>query len=153
MLAHTASHEGIVAANNASNKDCIMRYEAVPSVIFTLPEISSVGFSEKKAIEKGYDIISSTFPLSYLGKAQAALETKGFVKIIADKETKQVLGAHMFGNDASTMIAEMTLAINNELTLDCITETIHAHPTLSEAWLESALIANNHPIHFPPLRK
>ena len=149
MLAHVASHEGIVAANNASNIDMLMHYEAVPSVIFTLPEIASVGLSKTSAIDKGYDIICSSFPLSYLGKAQAANETEGFVSLIVDKETKQILGAHMFGTDASTMIGEMALAISNELTIECVIDTIHPHPTMSEGWLEAALLANNTPIHHP----
>lgn len=153
MLAHVASHQGIVAANNASGNEMEMRYEAIPSVIYTLPEIASVGLKENEAKERGYEVFTSTFPLSYLGKYKVLDETEGFVSLIFEKETKQILGAHMLGKDASSMIAEMALAINNELTLECIINTIHAHPTISEAWYEAALLANSSPIHHPPKRK
>ena len=153
MLAHVASHEGIVAANNATNSEMLMHYDAIPSVIFTLPEIASVGLTKKEAKEKGYNIKYTSFPLQYLGKAKASNEEKGFVSLITDKETKQILGANIFGRDASTLIGEMSIAIANELTLECIIDTVHAHPTMSEAWLEAALLANNSPIHHPPIRK
>lgn len=153
MLAHVASHEGVVAANNAAGYEMKMSYDAIPAVIFTIPEIATVGLSKKEAETKGYDIIYSSYPLNYLGKSKASNETEGFVSLVIEKETKQILGASMIGNDASTMISEMALAVNNELTLDCIIDTIHAHPTLSEAWFESALLANKTPIHHPPIKK
>ena len=90
------------------------------------------------------------FPFQALGKSIAAIETEGFTEVISDKNTGEILGAQVIGYGASIMIGEMALAINNELTLECVLETIHAHPTISEAWLEAALIANETPIHFPP---
>jgi dihydrolipoamide dehydrogenase len=147
MLAHVASHQGVVAVSNILNKETSIKEEAIPAVIFTTPEAASVGLTQKEALAKGYDVKSSTFPLSYLGKAYTDKKTEGFVKIVFEKETKQILGAFMFGENASIMIAEMALAINNELTLDCITETIHTHPTLPEAWFEVASLANDTPIH------
>lgn len=153
MLAHVASHQGIVAANNAIGNEMNMRYDAIPAVIFTIPEIATVGLCKKEAEARGYDIIYSSYPLNYLGKSKASNEVEGFVSLVIEKETKQVLGASMIGADASTMISEMALAVNNELTLDCIIDTIHAHPTLSEAWFESALLANKTPIHHPPIKK
>ena len=148
MLAHTASHEGIIAAENACGKEKLMNYDSVPSVFFTTPEIASVGLSSQEAQNEGHKIISSKYPLSALGKAKADMTTEGFVKIIADWETKQILGAQIIGKDASTMISEMSLAITNELTLECILDTIHPHPTLSEAWLEVAALANKTPLNF-----
>jgi dihydrolipoamide dehydrogenase len=85
-----------------------------------------------------------------LGKAAASMETDGFAQVIIDQKTGQILGAQVVGHDAASLIAEMALAIANELTVDCLTETIHAHPTLPEAWLEAGLLAENTPIHFPP---
>ena len=153
MLAHVASHQGIVAAHNASGHNMAMKYDAIPSVIFTLPEIASVGLCKNEAKQRGYDIISCSYPLSFLGKAIAGGETEGFVSLIVDKETHQILGANVIGPNASSMIAEMALAVNNELTIECIIDTVHAHPTMSEAWLEAALLANKTPLHHPPLKK
>jgi dihydrolipoamide dehydrogenase len=150
LLAHVASHQGIIAALNALGKEARMHYEAVPSVIFTLPEIATVGMTLQQAQEAGYAAVLGKFPFQALGKSIAALETEGFAQIVSDKKTGQILGAQVVGHHASTLIAEMALAIANELTLECVAETIHAHPTVAEAWLEAALIANDTPIHFPP---
>ncbi|MEM7174871.1 MAG: dihydrolipoyl dehydrogenase [Chlamydiota bacterium] len=150
MLAHVASHQGIVAAANACGQQACLYYRAIPAVIFTEPEIATVGLTAEEAQEQGYAVSVGTFPFRALGKAVAAREDKGFAQVISDKKTKEILGAQVVGHEASVLIAEMALAINNELTLDCVIETIHAHPTLPEAWLESALLANETPIHFPP---
>ena len=127
-----------------------MHYDAVPAVIFTLPEIATVGLTLEQATEKGYAPSVGKFPFMALGKAQASMETDGFAQVIIDQKTGQILGAQVVGHDAASLIAEMALAIANELTVDCLTETIHAHPTLPEAWLEAGLLAENTPIHFPP---
>ena len=153
LLAHVASHQGLVAADNILGKKSRLHYKAVPSVIFTRPEIGTVGMTLEKALAEGYAAIVSAFPFQVLGKSQASLETEGFVQIVSDKSTGQILGAQVVGHEASTLIAEMTLAINNELTVDCVIETIHAHPTVAEAWLEAALIAEDVPLHFPPRKK
>jgi dihydrolipoamide dehydrogenase len=121
----------------------------VPSVIFTYPEIAVVGMTLEQAEAAGHQVTIGKFPFQALGKSQAAMETEGFAQIIADKKTHEILGAQVVGADASVLIAEVALAITNELTLECITETIHAHPTLAESWLEAALIAEDAPIHFP----
>lgn len=151
-LAHVASHQGLVAANNASGKPARMHYNAVPSVIFTHPEIATVGFSLEAAIKEGYDAVVGAFPFQALGKSQAAYQTEGFAQIVLEKRTGRILGAQVVGHDASALIAEMTIVITNELTVECITETIHAHPTIAEAWLEAALIGNDTPLHLPPKR-
>jgi dihydrolipoamide dehydrogenase len=149
-LAHVASHQGLVAASNATGTTAHMSYNAVPSVIFTHPEIGTVGLSLEQATEQGYQATVGAFPFQALGKSQAAYQTEGFAQIVIDKRTGQILGAQVVGHEASTLIAEMAVAITNELTIESITETIHAHPTIAEAWLEAALIANNYPLHFPP---
>ncbi len=149
MLAHVASHQGIVAAINATGGDAVMHYNAVPAVIFTLPEIATVGLTEEQAIEKGYPAKVGKFPFLALGKSIATGETDGFAQVVFDKKTGQILGAQVVGSEASNLIAEMALAIANELTVECVTETIHAHPTLPEAWHEAALLALDTPIHLP----
>lgn len=148
-LAHVATHQGLVAASHAAGKKSVMQYDAIPMVIFTDPEIASVGLSLEKAKEKGYKAISSSFPFAALGKSQASGHTEGFVQVISDSSTGQILGAQSIGYDSSTLIAEIALAITNELTLESIQATIHAHPTLPEAWLEASFVATETPLHLP----
>lgn len=150
MLAHVASHQGRVAALHACGFEAKMRYEAVPAVVFTSPEIATVGWTLEQAQKEGFRAVQGRFPFQALGKAQAVLETEGFVQIVSDEKTGQILGATAIGCEASNLIAEMALAIQNELTLDSILETIHAHPTFAEAWHEAAAIAKGMPIHLPP---
>lgn len=153
MLAHVASHQGMVAASNACEMDEEIHYEAVPAVVFTTPEIATVGYTVEDAKKAGYDAAKGMYPFQALGKAQASMETEGFAQIVYDQKTNQILGAAVIGHEASNLIGEMTLAIQNELTLESVIETIHAHPTIAESWHEAALIANNTPINFPPVRK
>lgn len=150
-LAHVATHQGVVAATNAVGGPVShMHYNAIPNVIFTHPEIGTVGLNLEQAKAQGYTAIIAAFPFQALGKSQAALETEGFAQIVVDTKTNQILGAQVIGYEATTLIAEMALAIANELTVACITETIHAHPTISEAWHEAALLVSGQPIHLPP---
>ncbi len=153
MLAHVASHQGMVAASNACDIDEAIHYEAVPAVVFTSPEIATVGLTLEQAQKAGFDAVSGSYPFMALGKAQASMDTEGFAQVISEKKTGQILGACVIGHEASNLIAEMALAIQNELTLESVMETIHAHPTLAEAWHEAALIANETPINFPPKAK
>lgn len=152
-LAHVASHQGLVAASNACGKEMRMHYNAVPSVIFTNPEIATVGYSLEEAIKKGFRATLDAFPFQALGKSQATIQTEGFAQIVVDRETGQILGAQVVGHEAATLIAEMGVVIANEMTLECVTQTIHAHPTIAEVWLEAALLANDEPLHFPPKKK
>lgn len=152
-LAHVASHQGLVAAMNASGKTGRMNYDAVPSVIFTYPEIATVGMTLETAVEKGIPATLAACPFLALGKAQATQHTEGFAQVVVNKETGALLGAQVVGSDASTLIAEMAVAISSELTVDCITETIHAHPTVAEAWMEAAFLAMEEPLHLMPLQK
>lgn len=149
-LAHVATHQGLIAASNATGHPMRMNYHSVPSVIFTSPEIATVGMSLEQALEKGYRATTGSFPFQALGKSQAALQTDGFAQIVLDKATGQILGAQVVGHEASTLIAEMAIVITNELTVECITETIHAHPTIAEAWMEAAFLGEDAPLHWPP---
>ncbi len=150
LLAHVASHQGIVAAINACGGEAHMHYEAVPAVIFTHPEIATVGMTLEQAQAAGYSAAVGKFPFQALGKAVASMQTEGFAQVITDTKTGQILGAQVVGHDAATLIAEVTLAIANEVTADALGDTIHAHPTLAEAWMEASFLAMNVPIHFPP---
>lgn len=149
-LAHVATHQGIIAADNACGKNKRMNYLAIPSVIFTDPEIGSVGLSLEEALKQGYKAKVGAFPFQALGKSQAILQTDGFAQIVIDERTGQILGSQIIGYEAATLIAEMVLAITNELTVECVADTIHAHPTLSEAWGEASLMAEGIPLHLPP---
>lgn len=152
-LAHVATHQGVVAAINATGGNAVMHYNAIPAVIYTHPEAASVGMSEEAAKDQGIETVIGNFPFQALGKAQAAGHPEGFVQIVADKKNGEILGAQVFGHEASTLIAQMTMAIANELTLESVAETIHAHPTMSEAWHEAANIALGAPLHWPPSKR
>jgi len=152
MLAHVAAHQGIIAAINATGGDAAMHYNAVPAVIFTSPEIAMVGMTKEEAIEKGYTAGTGKFPFQVLGKSIATMDTDGFAEVVIDKKTGQILGAQVVGYEAASLIAEMTLAIANELTAECVADTIHAHPTLPEAVHEATLMAMETPLHMPPKR-
>lgn len=151
-LAHVASHQGLVAGQNAAGVAARMHYNAIPSVIFTEPEIATVGLTLEQALSQGLQATLTAYPFQALGKAQAALQTEGFAQIVIEKRTKQILGAQVLGHNAGTLIAEMGVAIANELTVESIIETVHAHPTIAEVWLEAALIANHMPLHAAPKR-
>lgn len=150
LLAHVASHQGIIAGRNAAGHHDAMDYSAVPAVIFTHPEVAMVGLSLSAAQEQGLPAKLTKFPFKAIGKAVAMSDADGFAAIVSHETTQQILGAYIIGPHAASLISEMTLAVRNELTLPCIYETIHAHPTLSEIWSESALLATNYPLHMPP---
>lgn len=147
MLAHAASHGGIVAVESITGIRSEMHYDAVPKCIFTIPEIASVGLTENEAIEKGYDVMVGRFPLTASGRAWTMHETRGFIKTIVDGKSKRVLGVHILGPEASELIAEATLIVNKQLTINEVKEVIHAHPTISEALWESILDSENNAIH------
>lgn len=149
LLAHMASHQGLVAGGNAMGERKEMHYNAVPAVVFTNPEIASVGMTLEQATDAGHAAKIGAFPFQALGKAQASDKTEGFAQVVIDRKTGQILGAQVVGHDAANLIAEMAVAVQNELTLDCLSDTIHAHPTVAEAWFEAALLANETPLHFP----
>ncbi len=138
LLAHIASRQGIVAARNVMGMNEMMDYSAVPAAIFTSPEIASVGLRENQAEERGIKIKTGRFQFRTLGKAHAMGEITGFVKIIAEEETGRLLGGHIIGPHASDLIHEIVVAMKRGLTARDIAESIHAHPTLSEAIMEAA---------------
>lgn len=150
MLAHVASHQGVVAAECAAGLRSKMHYDAVPAVIFTDPEIATVGMTLEMAQAQGIDAKAGKFPFQALGKSQAAMQTEGFAQIVIESKTGRILGAQIIGHEASNMIAEVALAIQNELTIESISNTIHAHPTLAESVHEAALMAQDIPLHMPP---
>lgn len=149
-LAHVATHQGLVAADNACGFPAKMHYNAVPNVIFTHPEIATVGMSLEEAKKAGHNAAIGKFPFQALGKAQASGHTEGFTQMVSDKDTGAILGVQIFGSDASSLIGEATLAIQNELVIESIMETIHPHPTLTEGLMEASFIAADLPLHLPP---
>jgi dihydrolipoamide dehydrogenase len=147
MLAHVASREGIVAVENISGTEVLMDYKVVPNCVFSMPEVASVGLTEEEARKENHNIKVSKFPFIANGKALSMGETEGMVKIIADADTSELLGFHILGAHASDLIAEGTLALSVEATAFEIVNTIHAHPTLSEAIAEAAEGITGKPIH------
>ncbi len=145
MLAHTAMYEGIVAAENIAGIESEMDYRAVPSVVFTSPEIGSVGVREKD-IEKD-KIKVGKFPLMANGKARVLLEREGFAKVIVDKDTEEVIGFTVVGPTATEMVMEGVVAIQNRLKLEQLIKSIHPHPTLSEMVLGALEMAEGIAIH------
>jgi dihydrolipoamide dehydrogenase len=147
MLAHVASHEGMIAVDNIMGKKIKMGYHAIPGAIFTSPEIGTVGLSEQEALKQDIDIQTFSVNFRTLGKAQAIGEIAGEAKIIIENKTGKILGMHIIGPHATDLIAEGCLAINNGLIVSDIANTIHAHPTLAEIMSEVALKACGAPLH------
>ncbi len=151
-LAHLASHEGIVAVENAlgTSGGKAINYDAVPAVIYTHPEVASVGLQEHETKNCGFDCRVGEFPFSALGRAAASGERQGFVKLISEASSGRIVGGTVVGLSASELIAEITLAVRMGLTLDDVAETIHTHPTMSEGVGEAALAGLGRAIHLPP---
>lgn len=147
MLAHVASTEGIIAAENAMGRKRVMKYEVVPGAIFTMPEVADVGLTEVQAKEQGYNIRSDCVLFRTLGKAQVMGEIVGQTKIVSDAENNKILGVHIVGPHATDLIAEGTLAVQTGCTVKELAETIHAHPTLSEVMLEASFKALDRSLH------
>ncbi|AIQ69190.1 dihydrolipoyl dehydrogenase [Paenibacillus graminis] len=146
-LAHKASYEGKIAAEAISGHKSVVDYKVIPAVVFTDPECSSVGLTEKEAKDKGYTVKSGKFPFAGNGRAVSLNSPEGFIKIVANSENNLVLGAQIVGIEASNLIAELGLAIEMGATLEDIALTIHAHPTLGEIVMEAAELVEGHPIH------
>ncbi len=147
MLAHKASHEGIVAAEAIAGLNSARDWQAVPAVIFSDPEIATVGLSEEEATERGYAVKVGRFPFSASGRALTMDRAEGFVKIVAEEATGRVLGVRIVGPEASTLISEGALAVEMAATLEDIALTIHPHPTLPESLMEAADAAEKKAIH------
>jgi dihydrolipoamide dehydrogenase len=147
-LAHVASHEGMVCIEKIAGKDPEpVNYNNVPGCTYCQPQIASVGYSEEKAKEAGYDIKVGKFPFTASGKAAAIGHTEGFVKVVFDAKYGEFLGCHIIGYDATELIAEAVTARVLETTLHEIAESMHPHPTLSEAVMEAARAADGRAIN------
>ncbi|HBS46251.1 MAG TPA: dihydrolipoyl dehydrogenase [Paenibacillus sp.] len=146
-LAHKASYEGKIAAEAIAGLTSVVDYKVIPAVVFTDPECSSVGLTEKEAKDKGYKVKAGKFPFAGNGRAVSLNSPEGFIKIVANSENNLVLGAQIVGIEASNLIAELGLAIEMGATLEDIALTIHAHPTLGEIVMEAAELVEGHPIH------
>ncbi|WP_019928609.1 dihydrolipoyl dehydrogenase [Nocardia sp. BMG111209] len=153
LLAHVASHQGIVAADVIAGAPAHIDYAVIPAATFTHPEIASVGLTEAAARAAGHEIVTAKFPFAALGRAKTFGETEGFVKIVAGQRHGEVLGVHIFGPSASDLITEGALAISLEATLDELAGTIHAHPTLGEIGMETALAGLGMPLHIAPRKR
>jgi dihydrolipoamide dehydrogenase len=148
-LAHVASAEGILAVEHMAGKPVRpINYDRVPSCTYCEPEVASVGLTEAKAKERGYDVATGKFPFTALGKAAILGKTAGFVKVVRDKKYDEVLGVHIVGAHATDLIAEACVALQLEGTDEELFRTMHAHPTLSEAVMEAAHAAHGAAIHF-----
>lgn len=148
QLAHVASHQGIIAVDNILSEDKEMKYDCVPNVIFTAPEIASVGLTERECIEKKINIKVSKFPFSANGKALTMGESRGFIKIIKDIDNNKIVGASLIGADASSLISTLTVIIKNNIKDKDIADTIFAHPTTGEVIHEAALGLSIGALHY-----
>ncbi len=147
MLAHKAEEEGVAAVEFSAGKHGHVNYDAVANVVYTWPEIASVGATEEELKERGVEYRSGKFPWSANGRAKAMAEQDGFVKVLADAKTDRLLGIHILGPRASDLIAEAALALEFEGSAEDIARSVHAHPTLPEAVKEAALAVSGRAIH------
>jgi len=146
MLAHKAEDEGIAVAENIAGLTGIVNHDVIPAVVYTSPEIASVGLTEEDAKAKG-EIKVGKFPMLANSRAKTNRETEGFVKVIADAKNDRVLGVHIIASLAGTMIAQAAQAMEFGATSEDIAYTCHAHPTHSEALKEAAMAVQGKPIH------
>ena len=156
MLAHKASHEGVLVAEVFKGQNRVFDAKVIPAVVFTDPEIASAGMTEEEARNKGHkNLLISKFPFGANGRAVSMMETDGFVKMIADADTHIILGVHIVGPEASNLISEAALAIEMAARLEDLALTIHPHPTLGETMMEAAEATLGHAIHIiqKPLNK
>jgi dihydrolipoamide dehydrogenase len=147
LLAHKAMKEGEVVAEIIAGKGSKMDYRVVPWVIFSTPEVASVGLTEEEAKEQGIDTIIGEFPFAANGKAVTMNSVEGEVKIVGKKDTHELIGAQIVGPDASVMISELALAVQHRLSIEDVAHTIHTHPTLAEATMESCNAAIGEVLH------
>jgi dihydrolipoamide dehydrogenase len=147
MLAHKAEDEGVAAAEIIAGQKSHVNYAAIPGVVYTQPELAAVGQTEEQLQEAGIDYTAGTFPFMANGRARAMSATDGFVKVLADAKSDRVLGVHIMGAEAGTIIAEAVLAIELGASAEDLARTCHAHPTLNEALKEAALDVDERAIH------
>ncbi len=147
MLAHKAEEEGVAIAEHLAGQAGHVNYNAIPGVVYTWPEVAAVGQTEEELKAAGTPYKIGKFPFTANGRARAMGDTDGFVKVLADKATDRLLGAHIIGPDAGTLIAELTTAIEFGASAEDVARVCHAHPTLSEAVKEAALAAEGRALH------
>lgn len=148
LLAHVASAQGIVCAENIAGVETVkLDYTMMPRATYCQPQVASFGLTEAQAKEKGYDVKVGRFPFQANGKALGLGDYDGFVKIVTDSAYGEIVGAHLIGPDVSELLPELTLAHNMEMTPAEIARNVHAHPTLSEVLMEAAHLCEGHPIH------
>jgi dihydrolipoamide dehydrogenase len=139
MLAHKAEDEGVACAERIAGKAGHVNYDAIPNVVYTYPEIASVGATEEQLKDQGRDYKTGKFPFMANSRGRTNHQTDGFVKILADAKTDEVLGAHLIGPSAGELVAEIALAMEFKAASEDIARTCHAHPTLSEAVRQAAM--------------
>ncbi len=149
MLAHKASKEGEVCAEVIAGKPAAKDWATIPGIIFTDPEIATVGLTEAGAKAEGVDVKVGKFPFAALGRAMSIRETDGFVKVVTDAGSGRVVGIHIVGPSASDLISEAALALEMVATAEDLAMTVHPHPTLGEALMEASAAALGHAIHIP----
>ena len=147
MLAHKAEEEGVAVAEILAGQAGHVNYDAIPSVIYTAPEVASVGKTEEELKEAGIAYRVGKFPFTANGRAKVNRTTEGFVKVLAEETTDRVLGVHIIGADAGTMIAEAAVLMEFGGSAEDLARTCHAHPTLNEAVKEAALAVDKRPVH------
>ncbi len=148
MLAHKAEDEGVYVAEYIAGQKPHINYNLIPGVVYTWPEVASVGYTEEQLKEKGTKYKAGSFPFKASGRAKASMDTDGFVKVLADAETDEILGVHMIGPRAADMIAEAVVAMEFRASAEDIARICHAHPTYTEAFKEAAMAAtDNRAIH------
>ena len=147
MLAHKASDEGIAAVEIMAGLAGHVNYDAIPSIVYTAPELASVGWSEEEAARRGVAVAIGTFPFMANGRARCLGETDGGVKVLADARTDRIVGLHILGPRASDLIAEAALAVEFGASAEDVARAVHAHPTLPEAVKEAALAVGKRAIH------
>ncbi|SER97487.1 dihydrolipoamide dehydrogenase [Gracilibacillus ureilyticus] len=146
-LAHKASYEGKIAAEAIAGENAEIDYNAIPAVVFSDPELASVGYTEQEAKDAGYEVVASKFPFAANGRALSLNASDGFMKLITRKEDGLIIGGQIAGPNASDMVSEIGLAIEAGMTAEDLALTIHAHPTLGEITMEAAEVAIGTPIH------
>ena len=147
MLAHKAEEEGIAAVETIAGLAGHVNYDAIPGVIYTYPEVASVGKTEEELKEEGIKFNKGSFPFMANSRARANGDSEGFVKVLADAETDRILGCHIMGPNAGEMIAEAVLGMEYGASSEDIARTCHAHPTLSEAFKEACMDTYDKPVH------
>ena len=138
----------MAVADQIAGRHGHVNYDVIPGVIYTAPEVASVGLTEQQLKEQGRAYKSGKFPFAASGRARASMDTDGFVKVLADKETDRILGVHIIASNAGEMIQEGCIGMEYGAASEDLARTCHAHPTLSEAFKEACLAAHSKPINF-----